>query len=99
MTLDRRDRPEVLRSAFRGVGWVLFSLLTLIGLLVLAASLYWVVDLNSRPIEPPGQIVAIVPIAGLVIGTLTGAAGVGGLAAMILWRRTTRQAVGPHDRS
>ncbi len=51
------------------------------------ASGLWLVDLEQEPREPPGQIVAIIPLAGAAIGAALGLIGAVGLALGILSQR------------
>ncbi len=64
------------------------SVLTLLcGVALCVASGLWLVDLEQEPREPPGQIVALIPLAGAAVGAALGLIGVVGLALAILSQR------------
>ena len=91
---DSRRAPDAARHGDRGtallllqVGGVIASLLALLcGAAVLIPSGLWLVDLYQNPVEPPGQIVSAIPLAGAAVGLAFGLAGVAGLALVVYSR-------------
>ncbi|CAN5162994.1 hypothetical protein BH11PLA2_BH11PLA2_33310 [soil metagenome] len=84
--MSNEPRPVNRTLLAIGGGFSAFSLL--VGLSMAFGSLKWLIAMEEQPIEPPGQMVGIIPIAGIFFGGLLGIMGVFGLwAVQRLWRR------------
>lgn len=58
---------------------------------LLVACGLWLADLRQEPREPPGQIVALIPLAGAAVGAVLGLVGVAGLTLVIVSRLARRR--------
>ena len=75
-----------------GVFVAVASVLALLGGAgLLVASGLWLADLRQEPREPPGQIVALIPLAGAAVGAVLGLVGVAGLTLVIVSRLARRR--------
>lgn len=92
--LDRAAPENIINSGIRivrRIAAIVLALLVLVGVALLIGSLSWLKDLNAQPRQPPGQIVAIIPMLGCVVGVAI--ATVGFIGLIVLWRLPRKLAV------
>ena len=81
MTTTRR--PGTTGIVVRTIGMIVSVIAFLVGGGLMAMSLAWLWEIDQNPPEPPGQMVAIIPMAGAAGGFLLMAVAVGGIASLL----------------
>lgn len=85
--MSRTRRPGTTGIVVRTIGMIVSVIAFLVGGGVMAISVAWLWDLYEHPPKPPGQLAAIVPMAGVVGGFLLMAVAVGGIASFLYFMR------------